>query len=278
MAVITDSIAERTPDAGVTVDGLLIRNGTLPDVPGAALTADQATALAAYQAALAAAENGQVLTATGPDEAAFADPAGGGASLSDYSNVIVVDAGGNGDYTSLAAAVTAAAAGDTIYIFGLVAEAGVSINKNLTIYAHPQGSTVTVNVPLTVTTGSVFLIGGKYSSVTVTGGTLYLRNATVDVVNLTGGILDSAGDVISDFTSTGTRTVRVTGTRFNDISVEGLSAASYFQACRFTGENIDVSAANAPFFSCSFVNLPIITVATGNYSNVVAGVTWPTIP
>lgn len=42
---------------------------------------DKYTALAAYQAALAAAEAGQVLTATGPGEASFAAPSGGGGGL-----------------------------------------------------------------------------------------------------------------------------------------------------------------------------------------------------
>lgn len=93
MALITDSIAERTPDAGVTVDGLLIKNGTLPNVPGAALTADQAAALAAYRAALAAAEADQVLTASGPGEAAFAAPAGGGASEIVYAATVTGSAG-----------------------------------------------------------------------------------------------------------------------------------------------------------------------------------------
>ncbi len=177
MAVITDEIAERTAGAGVTVDGLLIKDGALPDVTpgdigaevaGAAATAvsdheiaydhanipsvDEAFALAAYQSALAAAATGQVLTASGPGAAAFA-AAAGGPSLSDYSNVVVVDAGGAGDYTTLAAAMASITdATDTNrYViimmpgFYLIPnDAGFEISKNgVDIWAYPNTVTMT---------------------------------------------------------------------------------------------------------------------------------------
>ena len=74
MPVLSDSITERTPGAGVTVDGLLIQDGGLPTLPGAALTADQATALAAYQTALAEAAVGQSPLVVAPGQIAFAGP------------------------------------------------------------------------------------------------------------------------------------------------------------------------------------------------------------
>lgn len=51
MAVITDSIAERTAAAGVTVDGLLIKDGGLPDVTPADIGAEAAGSAAAAVAA-----------------------------------------------------------------------------------------------------------------------------------------------------------------------------------------------------------------------------------
>lgn len=64
MSVKTNTISERTADAGVTIDGLLIKDGALPALPGAGITSDQALALAAYQAAVAAAETGEALLKT----------------------------------------------------------------------------------------------------------------------------------------------------------------------------------------------------------------------
>lgn len=49
MAVITDEIAERTAGAGVTVDGLLIKDGLLPGVTPADIGAEVAGAAAAVQ-------------------------------------------------------------------------------------------------------------------------------------------------------------------------------------------------------------------------------------
>lgn len=117
MAVITDSIAERTAGAGVTVDGLLIKDGLLPDVTpadigaeaaGAAATAvsghestydhsnipgvDEAAALTAYQSALAVAAAGQVLTASGPGAAAFAAAAGAVNSVNGKTGAVVLNA------------------------------------------------------------------------------------------------------------------------------------------------------------------------------------------
>lgn len=61
-------------------------------------TSDQATALDAYQAALAVAAAGQVLTASGPGAAAFAAAAGGGPSL--YCDLPVIDNSWRGDNAS----------------------------------------------------------------------------------------------------------------------------------------------------------------------------------
>lgn len=89
MTVFTDAIEERTPDMGVTIDGVTIKDGDVPGfVKDAELTAhetaydhenipgaDAAAALTAYQSALATAAAGEVLTASGPGAAAFAAPA-----------------------------------------------------------------------------------------------------------------------------------------------------------------------------------------------------------
>ncbi|MBP6468932.1 MAG: hypothetical protein KBE23_03230 [Chloroflexi bacterium] len=86
MTVFTDAIEERTPGAGVTIDGLTVKDGDVPGfVTDAELaahesayghanipTADQLAALGLYETALGLAEAGQVLTASGPGAAAFA--------------------------------------------------------------------------------------------------------------------------------------------------------------------------------------------------------------
>ena len=49
----------------------------------------------------------------------MARPAGGGTSLTDYTNVVVVDAGGKGDYTTQAAALAAITNDDASHIYNV---------------------------------------------------------------------------------------------------------------------------------------------------------------
>lgn len=90
MSVITNTIEERLSGSGVTIDGLLIQDGALPNLPGAGLTAGQAAALAAYEAALAAAEAEQVLEADGAGGVVFTTPAGSGGLPGNPVRVVLV--------------------------------------------------------------------------------------------------------------------------------------------------------------------------------------------
>lgn len=313
MAVITDAITERTAGAGVTVDGLLIKDGLLPDVTpadigaeaaGAAATAvsghestydhsnipgvDEAAALTAYQSALAVAAAGQLLTASGPGEAAFAAPAGGGASLSDYSNVIVVDAGGNGDYTTLSAAIAAATSGDLIYIFGALTEAGpITVTKAITIFGPGNHA---VNVPITISAGGTLRLTGQTNwsnstGITVSGGVLYAMEG-ITIAKVTG----STGQVYAqgcyrittlDLTNSAV-TYKIKNTFINTFT---LSAAvgigsNFCKGCIIgTLESLVGALANLPFTHCDFTNAPVdVGVAATNYSNISKGVTWPPLP
>lgn len=180
MAILTDTITERTSGAGVTIDGLLIKDGGLPDVPGAGVTEAQATALSAYQSALAAADAGQVLTSSGAGAAGFATAK---PSLSDYQNVIVVDSADNGDYTTLAAALAAVSGASATNRFGIVVFPGVyfiaskqSLLKNgVDIFAAIPGSVIFMPSAPSYTDG-MFAIGDNEamdSLSTITGIMLY---------------------------------------------------------------------------------------------------------
>lgn len=310
MAVITDSIAERTAGAGVTVDGLLIKDGLLPDVTpadigaeaaGSAATAvsdheaaydhgnipnvDDAAALAAYQSALATAAAGEVLTASGPGAAAFAAVAGG-PGLSDYSNVVVVDAGGNGDYTSVTAALAAAPANSVIVVFGQTTEPD-------NVGFSPFNSGITI----VLTAGAMVNMGGDYifvvqspglkilgnGTITASGGqTLYTLSGDVELGNIS--IINTAPvvGVAAQLESTGK--VIMDGTRLS--GVNAIKASQNFGAgsrLRFvaagTVSKTGAAMTNAPIYhSVLSANPTNISVATGNYSNIANGVTWPVIP
>lgn len=303
MAVKTDVIAENTPGAGVTIDGLLVKDGGLPALPGAGIDADEAAALAAYYAALAGASAGQVLTASGPGAAGFAAVTGG-PSLSDYENVIVVDAGGNGDYDLLSDAISAASTKTAIFVFGDIADNGFpsASNKTLDIYFHngeltgsmflilnsssrirlfnPRLSMAsTISVPTGAEIGIYgghIIVSGSESAIRVDGGTLIAYGVTFESTGTQGAIrisdVDSAGRVIG-CTAIGSTALGYTGTIISTPPIE-------FHGCTFSGAvSSAIPFANAPLYHNTFSGNPTsITVTSGNYSNVAAGVTWPAIP
>ncbi len=88
---------------------------------------------------------------------------GGGARL--YS--AVVDAAGGGDYTTLAAAVSAATAGDAIFVRAGVVPGGVTIDKALTIVG--EGTGAVLQSPLSST-----------PCLTITAADVVLENLTID--------------------------------------------------------------------------------------------------
>lgn len=281
MTVKTDFIEEVTPDAGVTIDGLLIKDGALPALPGAEITSDQVAALAGYEAALVGAETGEALlkTAGGVEFGAVTS----GPSLSDYANVIVVDAGGNGDYTTLEAAVAAANNNDVIYVFGNLTENPFTVNKTLTIIAPVSG--VTVPTTITLNTGILTLVGGAYTDIVIAAGTLNLRgNVRVTTVTMPSGTLDMFSSHVGVITTSTTRTIRAIACRLDELNITGLTGSSYLQSCRiglnaFIDNGSGVPSTNAPLFSCSLQSEYYdFTPAPGNYSNIANGVTWPAIP
>lgn len=93
---LTSIVTAAATDIIAVVQGGVTKQVTVQDYRNAGIIpdSDQMTALAAYEAALAAAEADQVLTASGPGEAAFAAAAGGGAvdSVNGQTGAVVLDA------------------------------------------------------------------------------------------------------------------------------------------------------------------------------------------
>ena len=190
MAVITDSIAERTAGAGVTVDGLLIKDGLLPDVTpadigaeaaGAAATAvsghestydhdnipgvDEAAALTAYQSALAGAAAGQVLTASGPGAAAFAAAAGAVNSVNGKTGAVVLNAA---DVGALPAVAFSIGAFKVIALGTITTKAHVDTFFTASVGRAPAGSEIIV-LNITTTNTSYLLVNREQPTVGWTG-------------------------------------------------------------------------------------------------------------
>lgn len=249
-------------------------------------TSDQVSVLAAYQAALAAAENGEVLTAVVDGETRQVEFAAvaAGVSLSDYQNVIVVDGGGNGDYTSLAEAVAAAGTNDLIVVFGGTYSSPVTISAARTIFI-PSYSTIISGV-ITNTGPGLNIIGhGRVSSLVVSGS---------GVCRLLGGVrvgaevLDSARieaancdfDALSIRSATANYKIR--GCRLGSLDFTYTTAASanrFFSMCDIESAYNEVAFMNMPLYHCRIVAIDpdTVGVASGNYSNTLAGITWPAI-
>lgn len=288
MAILTDTITERTSGAGVTIDGLLIKDGGLPDVPGAGVTEAQVTALAAYQSALAAATSGQVLTASGPGSAGFATPSAS-ASLSDYQNVIVVDPGGNGDYTTLGAAFTAAADGDVIAVFGETTETGNiaigsaigGVNKKITIWLTP-GSLVNFGAYKLFSAYDVTIVGnGTMTSTVPSAGTVTFYNGTltlgsVKIENTVDGGYALSLESIAVTAKLFATTLQATGSSAYALNIVGpanLSADTLLHGLLIIGNVMSNTAwSNAPIYNSAIkgtVTNVTANAGTANGTNVV---------
>ncbi len=314
MAVITDSIAERTAGAGVTVDGLLIKDGLLPDVTpadigaeaaGSAATAvsdheatydhgnipnvDAAAALAAYQSALATAAAGEVLTASGPGSAAFAAVAGG-PGLSDYSNVTVVDASGAGDYTTLGAAIAASGTSDLIVIFGSLASETITLTTGTYTLWLPSYRT-NASIALTISGASVIIAGsGRMTgTINLTSGSLNLSGGVrATTVNVSGGTLYGYQPYISTVNLNALASLRIVGAYISTLMLNAdmntTGSGSYVTQCYLVSIGADQPRTDVPIFNCTFFDPPYnISLASGNYSNVAIGFpsngsNWPAIP
>jgi hypothetical protein len=127
---------------------------------------------------------------------------------------LVVDTTSNQSYTSLQAAVTAAAAGDTLFVKG-ACTGTTAIGKNLTISGHSSsgtkaatlngggqgGSVLTIDTGVSVTLNTLVITNGfPAGGIINAGGTVTLNGSTVSN-NITfappggGGILNAGGTV-----------------------------------------------------------------------------------
>jgi hypothetical protein len=132
------------------------------------------------------------------------------------SACLVVDTNANTGYTSLQAAVTAAAPGDTLFVKG-TCTGTTEIGKNLTIGGHSasgtktstldgggQGTVLAIDSGVTVTLNTLIITGGKTGRFSSGGGiandgTLTLNSTTVtDNTTLReGGGIDNVGGAVT---------------------------------------------------------------------------------
>ncbi len=258
---------------------------------------DDAAALTAYQSALATAGAGQVLTASGPGAAAFA-AAAGGPSLSDYSNIVVVDAGGNGDHTLLINAVNNAPEGSLICVVSTPAPNAsvIAINKSLDIWIWPN---VVIDMGGTTTAigaaGKTVTLRGKFTNGVLkpNGGNVYFDHviavmyldASVTATTLL-DIKDSAIVYEDAFGGAArfnnTTVLKIRNSVFDGLTSRGgifptsLAVGSIIENSRFSGDTNSVLAtgafANAPFYHCVFdgpVSNVTANAGTANGTNVV---------
>ena len=230
----------------------------------------------------AGATEGYVWTADGANGADWA--AVSGISLSDYSNVIVVDAGGNGDYTTLSAGIAAASDGDLIITFGKLAEVdAITCGKNLTIFSPGYH---TIDVPVTITSGTLRLTGQPYWSnetgFAVSGGALYGMGGTIKKIAATGGTVFARDCRIATLEINNVtalykiRNAWVLSFLFN---ATGAFVTSYcINSIVEALEATTGSVADQSFMGCEFGSTPAdVAVKSGNYTNTLNGVTWPTM-
>jgi hypothetical protein len=149
---------------------------------------------------------------------------------------MVVDAAGDGDYTTLSAAVAAASAGDTIYVRNGTVAGGVTIDKALTIVGESRDGAV-IQSPLSTT-----------PAITVTGDDVVIDSVTIDGRRASqtgsGGAQDFAGVYNFGGLRMTLRGVRVTDTLGNGITVSSEGGAdSVIDGC--TVENIATNPAVA---------------------------------
>ncbi len=303
MTVFTDAIDEHTPGAGVTIDGLTVKDGDVPGfVTDAELaahesaydhasipTADQSAALALYETALGLAEAGQVLTASGPGAAGFAAVASG-TGLSDFSNVVVVDAGGNGDYTTLGDAISAVGTTDLIVVFGSLSAETITISSGAyTIWLPSYRSNVAAS--FTINGASLYVngVGRMTGTFNLNSGSLTLmENVRATNVQVNGGTFYGYNPYIYTLALNATAALRVVGAYISTLTFNADpdpgGSGSYLTHCFLLACMANEPRTNIPIFNCTFFDSPAnVALAPGNYSNVAvawpsSGANWPPIP
>ena len=204
----------------------------------------------------AGASNGQVWTADGADGAGWvaANP-----SLSDYENVVVVDAGGNGDYTTLGAAGSGEVSAKTFYVIGDTIEVSNITPVDGSVFVIPSGSSVNF-------TGVSFLFLNNNSNIVITGNG-EISAETGQVIAQTNGSHTILGTKISgtgkamelqggEFYHYGARVLGADGALailFTQ-AITGLSLGSYYKGNESPGfsdyclSNTGAAWADAPFY------------------------------
>jgi hypothetical protein len=213
-------------------------------------------------------------------------------NLTDYSNVIVVDPNGKGDYTTLSAAFSAAPTGSLIVIFGPISvEEEITLTKTLHLWIPNR---VAINTSITMNSGGNLSISGngRFTSsdnpVIVNSGSLRLYPGTEFVtgeVVVNAGTIEANGVSISSLYFSNTANFRIRG---SIITVLGFSAAmTPSVGLRYiSGSIIDLLTCNVPWtnfpmYHCTVKNEPEnVTVHIANFTNAsfVDNSNWPQIP
>lgn len=206
----------------------------------------------------------------------------GGNSLSDYSQTIVVDANGNGDFTKLSEAVAAANQGDRIIVFTNIYETGdpLDISKGVHIVLLPE---VQLGVNIVFSGSQVNTVSGTGSipngfSLTTNGPSKIYGSVFIDKLYPQSSVLYLDHAVVNTLELKGNTTVWATNSDIDrvDLKTYALLAGSYFNSCTIEYATSDVLRENVGFHNCIFTyNLNNVKVGVGNYSNVVDGRTYP---
>lgn len=193
--------------------------------------------------------NGYLLAATA-NSATFQAP-----GVSSFSDVIVVDGDGNGDHTTLAAAVAAASSGDTIRVVSRTTESGnISLTTTVVIeviasgYVDMGSNLITANGTVTIS-GSGFIRADRAGSVIDVAGGSLLINGPITVLNENAsGIAVELSAVASSFTLL---YCIIDGGTIG-LDVNALPTLAFIGWSRFIGSTNAVDAAGAPWASAPF--------------------------
>jgi hypothetical protein len=229
-------------------------------------------------------------------EQAF-DPDPGGAgddspTLSDYTDIVVVDVTGNGDYTTLGAAFSAAPSGSLIVVFGSVTpEEYIGLSKHITLWI-PNRTTINTQISLSLGAFLNIVGNGRFSSTgqtfQVNGGTLRLNPGTEillgDLVVNNGGKIEVDGASIAYLYFSANANFTIRNTRIDDLAFAAAmtpSISRYIFSSYLGRVTCDVEWENFPMYHCILTDEPSnITVHAANFTN--ANITdngnWPALP
>lgn len=214
----------------------------------------------------------------------------GKVSLTDYTNITVVDSNGKGDFTTLSDAIAANTTGNMIVIMGSQSGGTISLSSGTFNILIPNYSS-SVAVPLSISGANVtiFGVGRMSSTITISSGSLTFINARhTSTLTLNGGTVYGYNANLYSVDLLATMPLRFIGGFIGTLSMSADfgtgGSGSYITNAFVQSAQGTTPRTNVPIFNCTMRDEPFnITVAAGNYSNVVTGSpfngsTWPAIP